>query len=158
MKYSNDEKLLVALQKLVEKRTDQSEIAMSLVSWFMVRKEWSTKQKELAHKLVNHSKLQKKAARKANKEVKYWLYAITDGQDIKLGFSSNVNKRLKNLQTSQAGDLVVLWKYYTGKGRGCALAAEKCLHRYCKEFKIRGEWFSLDCMELVQDFKPKKGK
>lgn len=155
MKYSNDEKLLIDLQKLVSKRTDQSEIAMSLVSWFMVRKEWSVKQKDLARKLIAESNLKKKVAKKENKKVKYWLYAISDGQDVKLGFSSNINKRLKTLQTSQASELVVLWRHYTGRGRTSAMAAEKCLHRYCKAFKIRGEWFSSDCMDLVQMFKPK---
>ena len=152
MKYTNDEKLLVELQKLVSKRTDQSGIAMSLVSWFMVRKEWSLKQKDLARKLINESNLKKKVAKKENKKVKY---SISDGQDVKLGFSSNINKRLKTLQTSQAADLVVLWKYYTGRGRVAALSAERCLHRYCKEFKIRGEWFDSDCMDLVEMFNPK---
>lgn len=155
MKYSNDEKLLVQLQKLVEKRTDQSEIAMSLVSWFMTRKEWTPKQKDLARKIIDVHSRNLKTKRKAARESKYWLYAITDGQDVKLGFSSNVQKRLKSLQTSQASELVVLWKFYTGRGRKTASNAEKCLHRFCKEFKIRGEWFSLDCMDLVQEFRPK---
>ena len=122
----------------------------------MLFRSWSHKQKQLALKLINENKVLAAATRKKKVEAKYWLYAITDGQDVKLGFSSNVQNRLKALQTSQAPNLKVLWKFYTGRGRLTAMNAEKCLHRHCKKYRISGEWFSLDCMELVEAFKPKK--
>ena len=86
-------------------------------------------------------------------DCKQYLYAISDGVNVKLGRSNNIKKRLGALQTSNSKKLVLLWEKYTGRDIHRAEAAEKKLHRRCKEYKIRGEWFNLQCMLLVANFK-----
>lgn len=86
---------------------------------------------------------------------KQYLYAVGDGVNVKLGMSCNIKKRMSNMQTANSKKLHLLWKLYVGRDVFRAEAAEKQLHRHCREFKIRGEWFNLHCMLLVANFKIK---
>ncbi len=70
--------------------------------------------------------------------------------------SSNVNKRLKAMQTASPAELVVLWKYYIANTPTDAVKIEKKLHKACKQFHIRGEWFTKECIETVNSFNPNK--
>ncbi len=82
-----------------------------------------------------------------------FLYAITDGDMIKLGMSRNVEKRRANLQSSNPKELFVLWEQYVGICSDKAKRAESQLHKKCRNFHIRGEWFKSTCFPLVRSFK-----
>ncbi|MEU6925429.1 GIY-YIG nuclease family protein [Streptomyces sp. NPDC046631] len=66
-----------------------------------------------------------------------WAYAISDAaaNQVKIGFTQNVGRRLKGLQTGHHVDLRVLWQ-----GTGGA-AMEAHLHAHFARRHIRGEWF-----------------
>ena len=124
-------------------------IAKSLLCWYQNNNSFTKAQRSLAGRItyVRKTKSTKK---------KHYLYAISNGEQIKLGMSSNIKKRIESLQTSCPTELVLLWKYYIANTAGEAIKIEKQLHRACKKFHIRGEWFSRDCIEIVNKFNPNK--
>ena len=66
------------------------------------------------------------------------IYFITDGTYIKIGYTKNsIQKRLKQLQTSNAKKLYILG-WVNGDEK-----TEKQLHKKFEQFRIRsnGEWF-----------------
>lgn len=123
--------------------------AKSLIKWFHANNFFTAAQTALANSLTYVNK--KTAVVK-----KHYLYAVSNGVDVKLGMSGDVNKRLKGLQTSSSSELVLLWKYYIANTSKEAIKIEKMLHRACKEFHIRGEWFTMDCISTVNKFNPNK--
>jgi hypothetical protein len=149
---SYEEQIIVKLKYFSLAKTtghDGKQKAVSLIKWFQINNYLTAAQKALANQLTYVKK--KPAVVK-----KHYLYAISNGQEIKLGMSSNVNGRLKALQTSSPSELVLLWKYYVASTPKDAIKIEKMLHRACKQFHIRGEWFTMDCIETVNSFNPNK--
>lgn len=126
---------------------DDRQKAVSLIKWFQINDYFTAAQKQLANQLTYVKK--KPAVVK-----KHYLYAISNGQEIKLGMSSDVNKRLKSMQTASPSELVVLWKYYIANTPADAIKIENKLHRACKAYHIRGEWFTMDCIDTVNSFNP----
>lgn len=77
-----------------------------------------------------------------------WAYAISDAaaEQVKIGASQDVARRLKGLQTSHPNELRVLWQ-----GAGGA-AMEAHLHARFARRRIRGEWFDftgVDALKLI---------
>ena len=68
------------------------------------------------------------------------VYLITESDCIKIGISKNPERRMKDLQVSNANPLTLL-STTLYKTRGQANLAEKRLHKACKRFKVSGEWF-----------------
>ena len=157
-KLNDLEQVIVKLQKVREdKLVSQGNrmFAASLLEHYMNYKTLSFKQEIAARNLINRSKPRKK---KITPKKSYYLYAITNGSEIKIGFSSCIKKRLSSLQTSNSNKLVCLWSYSVGRNRYDATNNEKKLHRLCKDYKIRGEWFESECIDLVKSFRPKLSK
>ena len=136
-----------SLNKLTDHESKQK--AVSLIKWFQINNFFTAAQKQLANQLTYVKK--KPAVVK-----KHYLYAISNGAQVKLGMSSDVNKRLKSMQTASPAELVLLWKYYIANTPADAIKIEKMLHRACKEFHIRGEWFDRTCIDTVNKFNPNK--
>ena len=128
------------------------EAALSLQRQYLTRDSLTYKQVEFL-KSLNKSAIRVKKQVEASK--KHCLYAITDGENVKLGVSSDLKGRIKDLQTSNAKQLKVVWKYYTGKDKKHAFTCERKLHRVCSKYRLKGEWFDLECMSLVNKFKVK---
>lgn len=82
----------------------------------------------------------------------HYLYAVTDGDRIKVGFSSDVGARLKDLQTGCPGALRVVWTCYCAESRGEARTQERKLHRAISRFRSRGEWHDKACMAVVSSW------
>lgn len=149
---SFEEIMVIKLKKFsLAKETghDDKQKAVSLIKWFQINNYFTAAQRTLANQLTYVRK--KPAVVK-----KHYLYAISNGQEIKLGMSSNVKARLKSMQTASPAELVVLWSYYIANTPADAIKIEKKLHRACKEFHIRGEWFAMDCIGTVNSFNPNK--
>jgi len=142
------EKALIGLNKIVDRGLVGQEKAKSLLDWYAKHGNLTPKQRSYALVLILKS-TKKKKSRKVSK---YSLYAIGDGEAVKLGVSVNIRGRMRTLQTGHPKKLKTLWEYYAGKDKGVAYKAEKQLHRYCKKHKIRGEWFHPDCMVVVRQF------
>ena len=118
--------------------------------WYIENGCWTKKQLSYVKALVRRFK--DGGSKKAKKERKYQLYAITDGHSVKLGYSSDVRRRMSSMQTGHPETLKCIWKFYTGKNEDQAKRLEKKLHRFCKKYAKRGEWFEMGCMPLVEKF------
>lgn len=140
------ESFLVELEKLAIKGNEK---ARSFINWWLTHKSWTDKQWIYIRHLISASK----RAPKKNPDQKFYLYAISDGCAIKLGYSSNIKKRIAGMQTGHPIKLVLEWKYYTGRNRDDAAKAERMLHRHCAHYRKRGEWFSLECLPLVKGWR-----
>jgi hypothetical protein len=149
---SYEEMIIVNLKRFSLAKTtghDDKQKAVSLIKWFQINNYLTAAQKKLAKQLTYVKK--KPAVAK-----KHYLYAISNGQQIKLGMSSNVKSRLKSLQTANPVKLVLLWSYYIANTPAEAVKIEKKLHRACKQFHILGEWFTMECIDTVNSFNPNK--
>ena len=147
--FSDAEKHLIELQKISESGSEDASTATSLRMWWLEHKSWTGKQWNYVAALVAKNKKPKKK----RKVAKYYLYAISAGDAIKLGYSSNIKNRIKAMQTGQHEDLKCEWQYYVGASKGEAGTLEKKLHRYCKKYHVRGEWYKKECMTIVEQFK-----
>lgn len=152
LKLSKEEKIIVKLHNIVNFHLSNDvdkRAAKSLLSWHLKRQELSYKQWEYAKALVKKlTKLKKSQAAR-----KQYLYAISDGEMVKLGMSHDIKKRLKALQTSNSKKLKVVWELYTKKTAGQTKLLESKLHKICKKYRVRGEWFLLDCLNTVKYFR-----
>ena len=146
-------RLLIRLHGVAAGEDYKAEKARSLLNYYFRHGQLSVKQRVFASRLIGSSPKPKKTEKKTD----YFLYAIDDGLNVKLGYSANPGKRLKDLQTGAASTLKVVWKYKVGDARPIAAKAEKKLHRLCSKHRKRGEWFDRDCMELVKGFRLSKG-
>ena len=150
---SEKQKLLAKLHEIVKsgKADDKDRrTACSLISWYMKQHGLSHRQWDYTDVIVRRYTNVKNSKQLDKKQ---YLYGISDGKMIKLGMSYDIKKRLKQLQTSNPKSLRIVWKYYTGKCVKTAAALEKKLHRRCKKFRGRGEWFSIECFDLVKVFR-----
>ena len=132
--------------KLDEKssKTTVSLLSQHSKKGFLTRKQWL-----LVSGIIKRSKKEKvELAGKSQ-----YLYAITDGDSIKLGMTANIKQRLKDLQTANSKELFIMWKLYIGKCSLMAQRAEKKLHKRCDKYHIKGEWFNPLCFKLVESFK-----
>lgn len=71
-------------------------------------------------------------------EIDTWVYFIQQGDEhgpIKIGWSSNPERRLRALQLASAGPLRLLRKIHGCSGR------EHVLHHRFRHLRLRGEWF-----------------
>jgi hypothetical protein len=63
------------------------------------------------------------------------IYFLTDGEQIKIGFSTYPDARLKDIEGDRQCSLVML-----GFFKGCH-DEEGSLHRHFKHLHVRGDWF-----------------
>lgn len=141
---------LKKLSRVKSLTSDEKEMIDSLLRWYLANHFLTSGQIKLAKSLVTPKQV------KPSESKKYYVYVISDGSNIKIGMSNNVEARLKNLQTSNSSELLVVWKYYTGRCSKEAAKVEKMLHRACKEHHIRGEWFKMDGLPIVKSFNPNR--
>lgn len=76
-----------------------------------------------------------------NKSDKGYIYVITDGQNnYKVGSTKDIENRISYMQTGNAFELKLYaqWLLYDYEN------AEKILHEFLSDKRIRGEWFKLE--------------
>ena len=81
----------------------------------------------------------------AKKDDLYIIQSDVTGM-IKIGRSSNPQKRLKQLQTGNPNCLKLIASF---KGEGWK---EKLIHEELKRWRKKGEWFSYDCVGSIPVF------
>jgi len=143
------EDILIGLAEISRTDTQNSHPASGLLKWYNSGNEFSRKQKAYAVDLIWKAK--RKPVGKEGK-TEFYLYAIDDSVNIKIGHSNDPSKRLKNMQTGCASKLKLLWTLPVGSSRTMAVKAERKLHRFCKRYRKRGEWFSAECLPLILKF------
>ncbi len=157
-KFTDDEALIIALQKIREDSSinvSTRNFVAGLLAHYLTVKTFTSKQRYHAVNTVRRVKKEKKLRVKPKQEKTYYLYAMIAGSKVKLGYTSCIKKRKSQIQTSCADKVDCVWSYPCGKSISEARACEKKLHRFCKEYRIRGEWFSNECLPLLVEFKPK---
>lgn len=148
---AESDKLLVELQKIIDKGLPDREKARSFIQWWFVNKSWTEKQ----WMYIKHLIAKNKPKPKEEKERKYKIYAVSDSTALKIGFTSDIGKRIKQMQTGHPTRLELVWALYTGKDRQEAIRVEKLIHRFCKKEHIRGEWFKLSALKRLEEFRLK---
>lgn len=78
------------------------------------------------------------------------IYAIAAGAWIKLGVASDVQKRLRQLQTGNPEKLEVAW-IVPAKNTAQAGAIETLLHDFFSSHRKSGEWFNIDIADAAYD-------
>lgn len=150
---SESDKLLEGLYEISKAGTANSEKARSFINWWLSNQSWTENQwAYIRHLIADHWKPKVKL----EVDRKYHLYAISDGTALKIGFSCDIPKRCKSMQTGHPTKLKVVWKYYVGKDRKEAMKLEGALHRFCKKERIRGEWFTLSASIKLEKFQVKR--
>jgi hypothetical protein len=137
---------LIALVNMRGQDGYVGEMASKLYAYYNEVGELSEKQRQFVYVLSRT----KKKTRTADKN--YSLYAISDGRNVKIGFSHNPKARLRELQTGCPAKLSIEWTLDIGGSKSEAMKQEGKLHRFCRKHKLRGEWFKGDCMLLVNQF------
>jgi len=79
-----------------------------------------------------------------------FVYFLRSGDLIKIGFATNIRKRITDLQIANPGELVLL-----ASMRGSPWIEKKLHHRF-RSLRSRGEWFSsgprlLDFIKTIQE-------
>ena len=75
-----------------------------------------------------------------------YVYFISSDDKIKIGYTKNIKRRLKQLQTSNSSQLLLLGYIEGDKD------VEKQLHKRFAQYRIRknGEWFN--CSDEILDY------
>ena len=83
----------------------------------------------------------------------HFLYVICEDIDepaaVKIGFSAQPEKRLRQLQTGHSTTLRVFYTEEVEQEKVRGL--ERVLHKLLKRFNLRGEWFSLKPEDAVAE-------
>lgn len=76
-----------------------------------------------------------------------YIYVIGTNEQIKIGFSKQPEKRLKQLQTGNMNKLNLYYKeeIHDSKVR----IVEKLIHRDLRQYKKVGEWFNLSPTDAI---------
>lgn len=72
------------------------------------------------------------------------IYVFECDGEFKIGYSTNVQSRLKAVQTSRSKPVTLLWQCV----RSDATKIEKFLHRKFYEHHLGGEWFDSANLDL----------
>jgi hypothetical protein len=67
-----------------------------------------------------------------------FVYFVTDGEAIKIGWSKQIVKRISSLQSSSGRKLEVLATFAGGQYQ------ERMLHHRFEHLRFQGEWFWID--------------
>lgn len=89
---------------------------------------------------------------KEEKVNRQYLYAITNSKELKVGYTADLKNRLKSLQTSSPLPLSLVWNTFCGQTVSEAKNQERKLHRRLKEYHIRGEWYDISCLPIVNSW------
>jgi hypothetical protein len=110
------------------------------------RKRWEKEEKRKEREAVKLAKVQEKAAEPSNPRGMY-VYFVQAGENgpIKIGFSTDPDRRIKALRTAMSEELIVLKVVKGGR------QLEKTLHDRFSEIHRRGEWYepTTELLEFV---------
>lgn len=148
--YTQPEKLVAKLEQSI--RTvlpEDRDKALSLMRWYSQHGDLTQKQRHLAKGILKRKREQ---SLKEKTEMPYYVYVISDGEFVKIGYSKNPKKRLKAVQSGNPRQLKLVAKREVS-GRRKAKALEKSLHKQYGCYRKSGEWFCGSVLnELLERF------
>lgn len=80
-----------------------------------------------------------------------YLYVISDGKLVKIGFSINPEKRLSQLQTGHPDKLELIYREQVPDDK--ALILEQLIHKANNHLRVRREWFKLTQEQAIDEVK-----
>lgn len=86
----------------------------------------------------------------------FQLYFMDNGQAIKIGISKNPKKRRNQIQCNSHLPLKILRTISVAYYRHLAENVEKKAHKFFRKHRIKGEWFSREIIEQIDDYMPTK--
>ena len=104
-------------------------------------------------KLLFPERLKSQSSKPKPIKGKHYLYAVSDGEYLKVGYSLDPKKRLKAFKTGSARPLKLVWQVLCGYDSKQATKEEKKLHRRLKPFHVNGEWFDHDCILICRGWR-----
>ena len=107
------------------------------------------------HERESHFRPTVRKRPRKSKRGDYYLYAISDGDFVKLGMSRDCLKRLEALQVGHPKELVLVKAWHVARYPHLAKQSERKMHKRFKKFLVRGEWFSVDVVEHLDSYQPK---
>lgn len=149
--YTQPEKLVAKLEKSIQTFSPEDrDKALSLMRWYSQNGDLTQKQRYLAKGILKRKREQ---SLKEKTETPYYVYVISDGEFVKIGYSKNPKKRLKAVQSGNPRQLKLAAKKEV-QGRRRAKALEKSLHKQYGCHRKAGEWFCGSILEqLLERFK-----
>jgi hypothetical protein len=73
------------------------------------------------------------------------VYFITDGQNVKIGKTNDIDKRIGTLQTGNEKQLQLLYII-----EDVPDSFETHVHGVCERYRLSGEWFHFDALAHLQ--------
>jgi len=80
-----------------------------------------------------------------------YVYLISNGNYIKIGFSRIPYKRTQELQIASPYELKLI-RTYVFDNDDDAYAFEKELQGICSNYRVRGEWYKKQALEIINDY------
>lgn len=72
------------------------------------------------------------------------VYFLSNGKSIKIGYSNNIENRIKQLQTANEVDLRLIYYIEDSDEK-----FEKYVQKVCKAYHISGEWFDSEVINFL---------
>lgn len=124
---------------------------LSLLSQYIRGVALTPKQKSLVAALAAPLRSEKRRVRAELRRRTHWVYAISDGAFVKIGFATSVAKRMNDLQVANPSELKVEAKIKCER-RADAKRLESEIHCACEGHRVRGEWFNMDALVVFDKF------
>lgn len=77
-----------------------------------------------------------------------YLYALRAGSAVKLGHSCDIARRIRELQIGNPNKVTLVWSMPVAR----PLVMERKLHRFCRKYHRRGEWYDAACLPSLATF------
>lgn len=126
------------------------EIRGSLCRQFITKDYLTQNQKNAVYKLAKPIRTRSKKIRAARHAMAHWVYAISDGLHVKVGYAIDPQKRMRDMQTSNAKKLTLEAKTKCPT-RSSAKRLERQIHRAGKRYHVRGEWFTTEIIRFFDE-------
>ena len=147
---SSFEKAMATLHKHKFEDCELEETRQTLVRQFIAGA-LTERQKAQVYKLAAPIRTRHKQIKKRKQKQAHYVYAISDGAFIKIGFAKDPTKRLNDLQTASPSELkleaTIRCERYSKAAR-----LERRIHRKCGQFRVRGEWFTEEAMMVFDSY------
>lgn len=99
----------------------------------------------------------RQAAIDKRQELGHWIYGISDGEAIKVGYAMDIEARLRDLQVGNPRELVVVYRFRVRQWKKAhaeivsAKNWERWHHKKLREFRLRGEWFRAEALPVLME-------
>lgn len=156
---SHNQKLIVQLHDVAQNASNiiNARDAQSFCDYFVRNGCLTTYMKQRARELIQlHTGKKYTSNRKRNRKLKWgehYLYAISNGQHVKVGFSVNPKRRIATIQTGSALKAKLEWMKLCAYNDKDAYKQEAKLHRRLKPMLVRGEWFELGALGVCKSWR-----